>query len=264
MFNTRNIFKYNVKDILREKLFIFFIPDNLTFCHISNVFHLSLLRSNVYGLSTSQVLDREQYENYIIHLIANDNSNQSLHSELFIYLILLDINDNKPIFEQTYFHISIDENQPKETLLTRLYAYDIDKGRNGTVHYELIVKKQQLFSLDKYSGILRTERTLDREQCEWYRIGIHAYDLGYPKRKYSSIVIVDVEINDINDHIPYFMHDFYHFDVEENVSIGKTVGRVTIGDRDEQEPIEHMINLSTIDDVDIVQFNPMKSNKISR
>jgi hypothetical protein len=127
-----------------------------------------------------------------------------------------------------------------------------------------MIKKNQVFFLDKYSGILRAKYRLDREQCEFYRIGIRAYDLGYPQRKYSSIIIVDIEINNINDHIPYFMHDIYHFDLEENAPIGKIIGRLTINDRDEQEPIEQMINLSTMDDEDIRQFKSNKSNKLSR
>ncbi|CAF4577463.1 unnamed protein product [Rotaria sp. Silwood1] len=247
--------------------------NNKTFCHLSNIFHLTIVRLNVYGLYNSQILDREEYEDYIIHLIANDNDNQSLEmntlsnsfqSELFIYLILLDINDNVPIFDRTYFYIKIDENLSRKTIITRLQAYDIDKDRNGTVHYELIVKNQKYFSIDNYSGVLRTKRKLDREQCEWYRVGIRAYDLGYPIRKYSSIVIVDIEINNIDDHVPHFTHNIYRFNIEENASIGKIVGRVTIEDKDEQEPMEQMINLSTINDGDIVKFKSSKSNKISR
>ncbi|CAF2404244.1 unnamed protein product [Rotaria sp. Silwood2] len=253
----------------REEIFL----NNIPFCHLSNFFHLTIFRANVYGLFNSRILDREEHENYIIHLVANDNDNQSIEmntasssfqSELFIYLILLDINDNVPIFDRTYFYIKIDENLPRKTIITHLNAYDNDKGRNGTVHYELMVKKQQFFSIDNYSGVLRTKRKLDREQCQWYRIGIRAYDLGYPIRRYSSIVIVDVEINNINDHVPYFTQDIYYFNIEENTSIGKIVGRLTIEDKDEQESIEQMIDLSTIDDRDIATFNSNISNKISR
>lgn len=248
----------------------FFFLENITFRQISNLFHLSIFRSNAYGLFTSQTLDREEYENYFIHLIANDNHNEtlgynstfdSLQSELFIYLNLLDINDNNPIFNQTYFYIKIDENQSNKKILTRVQAHDIDKGKNGTVNYELVVKKSEIFSLDKFSGSLRAKYRLDREQCEFYRIGIRAYDLGYPQRRYSSIIIIDIEINNINDHIPYFMHDIYHFDIEENESIGKIIGRLLIGDRDEQEPIEEIINLSTIEDEDI---RITRSKKTSR
>jgi len=60
------------------------------------------------------------------------------------------------------------------------------------------------------------------------------------------------------------MHDIYNFAIEENAPIGKIIGRLTIGDKDEQEPIEQMINLSTIDDGDIEQIKSIKSNKISR
>lgn len=157
--------------------------------------------------------------------------------------------------------MKIIENQSKNTILTRLNAYDIDKGKNGTVRYELMIKDNQQFSIDIRTGVLRTKQILDREQCELYRLGIRAYDLGYPNRKYSSIVLVDIEIENINDHVPYFSHDFYHFDIEENLPIGTIVGRLTIGDRDEQEPIEKIINLSTIEDFDLQTFNSTLSTK---
>lgn len=281
----------------------FSLLDNLTLCRVADFFRLSVFRPNVYGLFTVRIFDRDQYENYILHLIANDNGDrpirteqrrissrqssslniedflkrrvdlnsnpprntvQSLQSELFIFLTLLDVNDNVPVFEQTYFHVNIDENQPKNTMLTRLHARDGDRGRNGTVRYELVVKERPEFSIDVRSGVLRTKQTLDREKCELYRIGIRAHDLGYPTRKYSSIAIVDVQVNNLNDHVPYFQHDVYHFDVEENRPIGTIVGRLLIGDRDEQEPIEKIINLSNIEDLDIEFANSSLSSKITR
>ncbi|CAF1564560.1 unnamed protein product [Adineta ricciae] len=280
-----------------------FHRDNFTLCRISDFFRLSVFRPNVYGLFTVRTLDRDEHENYILHFLANDNGDRpirmeqkrlisrqstslniedflkrrldinantmksaltSLQSELFIYLTLSDINDNAPIFSQSYFHIKIDENQPKNTVLTQLHASDLDKGKNGTVRYELMVKERQEFSIDSRSGILRTRHVLDREQCELYRIGIRAHDLGYPTRKYSSIAIVDVQINNLNDHVPYFIHDVYHFDMKENLPIGTIVGRLTIADRDEQEPVEKIINLSTIEDVDLDLFNLTLTSRTSR
>lgn len=277
--------------------------DNLTLCRVQDFFRLSVFRPNVYGLFTVRMLDRDQYENYILHFIANDNGDRpirteqrrlssrqssslniedflkrrvdlnsnsvknpihSLQSELFLFLTLLDINDNSPVFDRMYFHVNINENQPKNTLLTRLHARDVDKGKNGTVRYELLVKDRSEFAIDVRSGILRTKQTLDREKCELYRLGIRAYDLGTPTRKYSSIAIVDVQINNLNDHVPYFQHDVYHFDVEENLPIGTIVGRLAIGDRDEQEPIEKMINLSTMEDFDLDLFNSNLSRQLSR
>ncbi|CAF4378379.1 unnamed protein product, partial [Adineta steineri] len=154
--------------------------------------------------------------------------------------------------------------QPRNTMVARLHAYDIDKGKNGSVRYELMNKEREEFSIDIRSGILRTKRILDREQCELYRIGIRAHDLGVPIKKYSSIAIVDVQINNLNDHVPYFIHDLYHFDIKENLPVGTIVGRLTIGDRDEQEPMEKTINLSTIEDADLELFNLTLPIKTSR
>ena len=188
----------------------------------------------------------------------------SLRSEFFLFLTLLDINDNAPTFDQTYYHLELNENQPRNTFLIRLNAFDIDKGKNGTVRYELMVKEHQVFTMEPHSGVLRTKRVLDRELCELYRVGLRAYDLGSPTRKYSSIVIVDVEVKNVNDHVPYFLHDIFHFDIEENLPIGTIVGRLTIGDRDEQEPIEKVINLSTVEDIDLELWNSTRPTRLSR
>ena len=255
-----------IEQILLSKISInllsnsfFSLKDNRTFCPESTLFHLSNFRPDVYRLFTTRILDREEYETYLLHLIAHDNHTAT--TELFIYFSLRDINDNHPIFNQTYFHIKIDENQSKRSVLTRVHAHDLDKGSNGTVHYELLVKPNPVFTLDKYSGILRAKQPLDREQCELYRLGIRAYDLGIPQQKYSSIILVDVEITNLNDHIPYFMHELYHFEVMENAPKGQMIGRVTIGDRDEQEPIEQMIDWSTMDEED---FKSVNSKKVPR
>ena len=276
--------------------------DNLTLCRVSEFFRLSVFRPNVYGLFTTRILDRDQYENYILHLIANDNgdrpmraeqrhmshpslslniddflkrrldahsnaiksSSVALQSELFVYLTLLDINDNSPIFDKSYISLRVDENLPKNAYLTRLHASDIDKGKNGTVRYELVVKEHQVFFVDAHSGVLRIKRPLDREQCALYRVGVRAHDLGYPHRKYSSLAIIDVQVNNINDHVPYFIHDVYYFHIEENSPIETVVGRLTVDDRDEQEPIEQIINLSTVGDNDLVLLNLTLSTKTSR
>ena len=287
----------------RTKTVVLIFAENLTLCRVPDFFRLSVFRPNVYGLFTTRILDRDQYENYILHLIANDNGDRpmrmesrhsysrttstmniedflkrrldsnvdhnstplkALQSELFLYLTLLDINDNAPVFDQSYFQLQINENQPKNTFLMRLHAYDPDKGKNGTVRYELMVKEHQVFSIDIHSGVLRTKRVLDREQCELYRVGIRAYDLGHPNRKYSSPAIVDIQVKNINDHVPYFIHDIYHFDIEENLPIGTIVGRVTIADRDEQEPIEQMINLSSMEETDMVLLNVSSPPKSPR
>ncbi|CAF3540872.1 unnamed protein product, partial [Rotaria sp. Silwood2] len=55
--------------------------DNLTLCRASDFFRLSVFRPNVYGLFTVRMLDRDQYENYILHLIANDNGERPIRTE---------------------------------------------------------------------------------------------------------------------------------------------------------------------------------------
>ncbi|CAF1472639.1 unnamed protein product, partial [Didymodactylos carnosus] len=165
------------------------------------------------------------------------------------------------------------ENQPRGTFVVRVHANDIDKGENGTVRYELIsyinrrkqlnkkfihnrsitpllfntnVKKRllnKLFNINSINGIITTNTQFDYENCAYYRFGIRAYDLGLNRK--SSTTIVDVMIQNRNNHVSYFLQDQYEFFIEENLPIGTIVGKITIGDEDDNLPKELFINFFT-------------------
>lgn len=69
---------------------------------------------------------------------------------------MLDVNDNKPIFGQRVYHVSVGENvqlNPPATIL-QVSAIDADDGANGEVKYTIVSKDNTLFQLDPTTGIL--------------------------------------------------------------------------------------------------------------
>lgn len=60
-------------------------------------------------------------------------SNTSLCGVSDIIIIIRDLNDNSPQFNQTVFDIQIPLNLPADTELLQVIATDSDSGKNGEV-----------------------------------------------------------------------------------------------------------------------------------
>lgn len=66
-------------------------------------------------------------------------------------LLIQDINDNAPIFEEPFYAVTIAENTQAGTLLTTVSAMDIDIDRNGQVVYSIDIENP-LVVVDNMSG----------------------------------------------------------------------------------------------------------------
>ena len=54
-----------------------------------------------------------------------------------VYVIVDDINDHEPTFENDHYDFKIVENSPKGSEVAQVQALDKDAGNNGKVTYEL-------------------------------------------------------------------------------------------------------------------------------
>lgn len=66
--------------------------------------------------------------------------------------------------------------------MTQISATDADVGLNGRVHYELEAKDREegSFVIDPASGVIRTNKALDRESVAIYDLKALAIDGGTP------------------------------------------------------------------------------------
>lgn len=55
-----------------------------------------------------------------------------------VQVTVKDLNDNKPIFAQTRFTITVSERAPKDMGLFIFEAQDVDIGNNGYIEYEVM------------------------------------------------------------------------------------------------------------------------------
>ncbi|KAH7641931.1 protocadherin-like wing polarity protein stan isoform x3 [Dermatophagoides farinae] len=200
------------------------------------------------AITTVKALDRETTAGYTLIVTAQDNGIPPLSDIANIEIEVIDVNDNVPLFEQHHYSATVMEDAPIGTSVCQVRASDRDLGLNGQVRYEFEmigndVQQHQhqhidmefsplgVFSIDATSGVIRTNRTLDRETIAKYDLKVVAFDRGTPSL--SSSVIVHVTIEDCNDNPPRFASDRLRFYVPENSPIGSVVGELRATDADE-------------------------------
>lgn len=119
------------------------------------------------------------------------------------------------------------------TSVVQVSATDADIGLNGRIRYTLSEKDLEdgSFVIDPTSGVIRTNKGLDRESVASYELEAFAIDRGSPAL--SSSVPVNIRIEDINDSPPAFDSDKIVLYIPENSPIGSTVGEIYAKDPDE-------------------------------
>uniref|UniRef100_A0A8C9ALV1 Protocadherin Fat 3 n=1 Tax=Prolemur simus TaxID=1328070 RepID=A0A8C9ALV1_PROSS len=149
---------------------------------------------------------------------------------------VLDLNDNKPVFETSSYETIIMEGMPVGTKLTQVRATDMDWGANGQVTYSLHSDSQpekvmEAFSIDSNTGWISTLKDLDHETDPEFTFSVVASDLG-EAFSLSSTTLVSVKVTDINDNAPVFAHEVYRGNVKESDPPGEVVAVLSTWDRD--------------------------------
>uniref|UniRef100_A0A8C0GGF7 Cadherin domain-containing protein n=1 Tax=Chelonoidis abingdonii TaxID=106734 RepID=A0A8C0GGF7_CHEAB len=83
-------------------------------------------------------LDREAVANYTLTVVATDKGQPCLSSSTDVVVVVLDINDNNPLFAQKLYKVEVSENTLTGTDLIQVFATDGDEGTNGQVRYSII------------------------------------------------------------------------------------------------------------------------------
>ncbi|XP_043649668.1 fat-like cadherin-related tumor suppressor homolog isoform X2 [Drosophila teissieri] len=175
-------------------------------------------------LKVASALDRETTPKY--KLVAHVQDGKDFTQECFSEIILTvnDINDNTPIFSMAQYRVSVPEDAQLNTLITKVHAMDKDFGLNRQIKYSLMGENHDYFKISKSTGIIRLDKSLDRETISLFNLTVKAEDCGVPKL--HSIATVAVNILDINDNPPEFSMRQYSCKILENATHGTEVCKV--------------------------------------
>ncbi|XP_036407043.1 protocadherin Fat 1-like isoform X2 [Megalops cyprinoides] len=182
-----------------------------------------------------QPLDYEAHPAYKLSVRAAD-SLTGAHSEVFVDIVLEDVNDNSPVFNAEAYSVSLSEASIVGTSVLQVTATDSDSGNNKALFYQLVNNGDRsfdYFSIDRDTGVISTAHMLDHEETTQHKLVVRAVDGGVPAL--SSEVTVLIDVNDLNDNAPVFTEQAYSGSVSELAVSGNFVTLVQATDADSSD-----------------------------
>ncbi|XP_058506553.1 protocadherin alpha-3-like [Solea solea] len=144
--------------------------------------------------------DFETLKTFQFHVVASDSGTPSLSSNVTVNVFILDQNDNAPVI---LYPVSsngsaegveeIPRNVNAGYVVTKVRAYDADIGYNGWLLFSLQeVTEHSLFTLDRYTGQIKTLRPFTETDEAEHKLVILVKDNGNISLSATATVIVKV------------------------------------------------------------------------
>uniref|UniRef100_A0A8C0UCD3 Protocadherin beta-4-like n=2 Tax=Cyanistes caeruleus TaxID=156563 RepID=A0A8C0UCD3_CYACU len=176
-------------------------------------------------------LDREEHAEIGFSLIAVDGGSPPTTGTTEVKIVILDANDNAPIFTQERYFGKVLENMPEGSVVLTVLARDQDAGVYGEISYQFsqaVGQNNSAFVIDPITGEIKITKPLDYEEAETYELRVRARDGG----GLSAICKVLVEVVDVNDNAPEVVVSSFSSPLPENTAPGTVVALFTVRDRD--------------------------------
>ncbi|KAM4730337.1 cadherin-23 [Anableps anableps] len=204
--------------------------------HLPRGGYVRLEDSSTGKIVANQTVDFEQVQWLNFTIRAQDHGTPPRSVELPVYLRIVDVNDNNPVFLQPSYQEPVFENVDLGTTIVRVRATDADSGLFAVIEYSL-VDGEGKFGIKPSTGEIYILSPLDRETKDHYTLTAVARDNpgGSPNNRRENSVQVLVTVLDINDYRPRFTKRVYNTSVFENEPSGTSVITVTAVDLDEGE-----------------------------
>ncbi|XP_038627367.1 protocadherin beta-14-like [Tachyglossus aculeatus] len=165
---------------------------------------------NFYTLVTDRALDRESQSEYNVTITVTDLGSPNLKAEKNITVLISDVNDNPPVFNQTSYTLYVRENNSPALHIGSVRAVDRDARENARVSYSLLPPEAGDLPLSSYisinsdNGNLYALRSMDYEAIPEFQFAVRAIDGGSPVL--SSQAMVRVLVLDDNDNSPFVLY----------------------------------------------------------
>ncbi|XP_033908544.2 protocadherin gamma-A11-like isoform X10 [Acipenser ruthenus] len=176
-------------------------------------------------------LDREKQDELSLILTAVDGGNPQRSGTVIINIVVLDVNDNAPVFSQAVYKAAVFENALKGTVVLTVNTTDADKGSNGHVTYSFTHVTDsigELFDLNPNNGEITVAGEIDYEKVKLYQINVQAKDHG----GLTDSTKIIVEIIDVNDNVPVITIMSFSSPIPEDSKPGTAIAMINVQDLD--------------------------------
>lgn len=113
-------------------------------------------------------LDREQASRYRVTVLAVDGGRPGRTGSVEVEVVVEDVNDNRPVFEQATYDVEVSEDWIVTTPRPLLTVRAVDADDESAVTYRFTERTVdsygQLFVVDRHTGLISLTRNIDYEQ----------------------------------------------------------------------------------------------------
>uniref|UniRef100_A0A2K6LMF6 Cadherin 19 n=1 Tax=Rhinopithecus bieti TaxID=61621 RepID=A0A2K6LMF6_RHIBE len=209
----------------------------------------------------SSTMDRELQDEYWVIIQAKDMIGQpgALSGTTSVLIKLSDVNDNKPIFKESLYRLTVSESAPTGTSIGTITAYDNDIGENAEMDYSIEEDDSQTFDIitnhETQEGIVILKKKVNFEHQNHYgiRAKVKNHHVDEKLMKYhteASTTFIKIQVEDV-DEPPLFFLPYYIFEIFEETPQGSFVGVVSATDPDNRKsPIRYSITRSKVFNID--------------
>ncbi|MED6240806.1 hypothetical protein ATANTOWER_028437, partial [Ataeniobius toweri] len=201
-------------------------------------FSLDVQSTGEHGLSAELVLDtaldREKQPVLKLVLTALDGGKPGRSGTLQIHVLVIDANDNTPVFSKSLYKVRANENTAPGTALIKINATDLDEGMNGKIVYSFVKRGNadptNVFDLNSETGKITLKSSMDFEKTPAYELRVQAKDQGASPRSAHAKLLI--EVIDVNDNAPETLVTSLMTPVREDAQLGTIVALITVSDKD--------------------------------
>lgn len=146
-------------------------------------------------------------------------------STTLVYIKVLDVNDNLPIFTKYPFKAEIPSHVQPGIDIARVSTIDKDEGSNADVLYSFKENQEgaNKFRIHPNTGVVVASSSLSSDNGQVFHLEVIATDKGNPQQ--SSLGLLEIKIGDNFEQIPVmrFKNSSYHVTIPENLEQHKDV-----------------------------------------
>ncbi|CAB1348171.1 unnamed protein product, partial [Coregonus sp. 'balchen'] len=206
---------------------------------------------------TARMLDHELVQRYDFIVRATDNGFPPLSSEVSVTVVVNDMNDNPPVFNQLLYEAYVSELAPRGHFVTCIQASDADSSDYDKLEYSILSGNERInFVMDDKTGIITLSGHRKQRMEPAYSLNVSVSD-----GVFTSTAQVHVRVLGANLYSPVFELNVYEAEVRENAAIGVKVIQVRATDAD--PGVFGQITYSFINDVGKDQFSVDANGQIT-
>ncbi|XP_078371306.1 protein dachsous-like [Oculina patagonica] len=189
-----------------------------------------LIESSTGIITLNKALDRETKDFHRFEVQVTDGGGKKSKNSAVVRVTVLDVNDEPPVFEPSFYNFTIVENSDIYTVLGSVYASSKDLGTNADIYYSISGGDvHNVFKINS-TGTIFTRSNIDHEKTPRLWLNIQAEDGGSPPL--YGFANVSVTVIDLNDNSPSFTSSIIDVDILEDTSVGQVFYNVTAQDPD--------------------------------